>query len=53
MVEEVDTNSRYTEMKSLRQNPTDEELKQIVEEIDTYRRYFVKKSLGQNYTDET
>ena len=52
MVEEVDTNSRYTVMKSLGQNPTDEELKQMVEEVDKYNRYTVMKSFGQNPTDE-
>ena len=45
MVEEVDTNSRYTVMTSLRQNPTDGELKQMVKEVDTNSRYTVMKSL--------
>ena len=35
-------------MKSLRQNPTDEKLKQMVEEVDTNSRYTVMKSLRQN-----
>ena len=52
MVEEVDTNNRYTVMKSLGQNPTDEELKQMVEEVDTNNRYTVMKSLGLNPTDK-
>ena len=41
-----------TVMKSLGQNPTDEELKQMVEEVDTNSRYTVMKSLRQNTTDE-
>ena len=39
-------------MKSLRQNPTDGELKQVVEEVDINSRYTVMESLRQNPTDE-